>query len=187
MKWSGVVAAWMFAAAAAMAAQQQPSTAGAASAQPAPAPSPGAAGNDSITLQGCVRPAVDPGRVIVTDVTEVAQAGRSTMPAEAHGRKVIFWLDKDDALKSHVGQMVQVTGTLGDIEKSEAELKAGSQKDGGLVVEFEGPGRDVKASNQVVGEALGTSGRTTPEKDDVPTFLMRVQVRDVRQTAGTCP
>jgi hypothetical protein len=108
------------------------------------------------------------------------------MPTEAHGRKVIFWLDKDAALKSHVGQMVQVTGTLGDIEKSEAELKAGPQKDGALVVEFEGPGKDVKASNQVVGQALGTSGRTPPETNDVPTFLMRVQVQDVKQAAGTC-
>jgi hypothetical protein len=172
MKWTGVAAALLFAAAPITAAQQSQATTPAA--------------NGKITLQGCVRPAVDKDQVIVTDVTEVSNAGQSAMPAEAHGRKVIFWLDRDDALKPHVGHMVEVTGTQGKIEKSEAELKAGRQKDGGLVVEFEGPGKDVKASNGVVGQALGTSGRVAAEKNDVPTFLVHVKVAAVRPLTTAC-
>ena len=60
------------------------------------------------------------------------------------------------------------------------EFKAGHQKDGSLVAEFEGPGRDVKAPNSVVGPALGTSGRVASEKDDVQTFLVKVKVESVR-------
>ena len=120
MKWTGVAAALLLSAAP-IAAQQ--------------APTPSASGG-KITLQGCVRPAVDKDQVIVTDVTEVTRAGQSAMPTEAHGRKVLFWLDRDDALKPHVGHMVEITGARGAIQNSEAELKAGRQKDGGLVVEF---------------------------------------------------
>jgi len=172
MKWSGVAAALLLSAAP-VAAQQ------------APTPSP-AASSGRITLQGCVRPALDKDQVIVTDVTEVTNGAQSAMPTEAHGRKVLFWLDRDDALKPHVGHMVEVTGTPGAIEKSEAELKAGRQKDGGLAVEFEGTGKDVKASNDVVGQPLGTSGRVTPEKNDVKTFLLHVKVDNVRPLTAPC-
>jgi hypothetical protein len=82
--------------------------------------------------------------------------------------------------------MVEVTGTPAGLEESEVELKAGRQKGGGLVAEFEGPGRDVKASNETVGQALGTSGRTASEKNDIKTFLMKVKVESVRPVAGTC-
>jgi hypothetical protein len=172
MKWSAVIAALVMAAAPVAAAPQ----------------SPAAKSGDAnrITLEGCVRPAVDKNQVIVTDVTEVVAAGRSAMPSEAHGRKVIFWLDRDEPLKPLVGHKVEVTGTQGKIEKSEAELKRGHQQGGGLVVEFEGPGHDVKASNDIVGPALGTSGRLEPGKNDVQTFLIKVKVGSVRDTGSTC-
>jgi hypothetical protein len=174
MKWSAVAAALVIGAAP-LAAAQQGSAAQA-----------GSAGDGKITLHGCVSPGVDKDTVLMTDVVEVTAAGKSALPAEAHGRKVLFWLDRDDNLKGHVGHMVEVTGSQGKIEKSEIELKAGRQKDGGLVVEFEGPGRDVKASNDVVGQPLGTSGRTEPEKNDIPTFLVNVKVDTVRPIDGSC-
>jgi hypothetical protein len=175
MKWSAVAAALVIAAAP-IGAQQAPQTTGQASAATA----------GKITLHGCVRPGVDKDTVLMTDVMEVTDAGKSAMPAEAHGRKVLFWLDRDDALKPHVGHMVEVTGTQGAIEKSEVEFKAGRQKDGGLVAEFEGPGRDVKASNATVGQALGTAGRADADKNDVKTFLIKVKVDSVRAVTGTC-
>ena len=171
MKWSVTLAAFTFATVPLLAAPQS-----------SPQPSP----DSRITLQGCVRSGLESGTVLMTDVTEVTTGGQSAVPEEAHGRKVIFWLDKDDPLKSHVGHRVEVTGTRGSVEKSEIELKQGHQKTGGLVVEFEGPGHDVKASNSVVGGALGTSGRTQPEKDDIKTFLYKVKVDDVRALPGTC-
>jgi hypothetical protein len=181
MKWSAIAVAWLVAAASAAAQQPQPS----AAQQSQPAAS-AASATRMITLQGCVRAGVNTDQVLVTDVVEKAAAGQSALPAEAHGRRVLFWLDQDQALKPHVGHMVEVTGVQGKIEKSEIELKQGRQKDGGLVVEFEGPGRDVKASNDVVGQPLGTSGRVAPEKNDIPTFLVHVHVENVQPLNDRC-
>jgi len=139
-----------------------------------------------ITLQGCVVAGVDKGTAALTSVGEIAEAGRSAMPPEAHGRHVVFWLSPDDAIVSHIGEMVEVRGVTTKIEKSEIELKAGHQKGGGLVAEFEGPGKDVKVPNAVVGDAVGTAGRTKAEKDDVKTFLVRVKVEDVKRLEGSC-
>ena len=173
MKWSAVAAAVLMSAAPIAAQQSSQASKGGTTAQP-------------ITLNGCVRAGVEKDTVLMTDVVEVTNGGQSAMPTEAHGRKILFWLDRDDPLKAHVGHKVEVTGTQNGIEKSEVELKAGRQKQGGLVAEFEGPGHDVKASNDVVGPALGTSGRQAPEKNDVPTFLVKVKVNNVRPVSGTC-
>ena len=173
MTWSATAAALLLAAAPLAVAAQSQTTNEKASEQ-------------SITLQGCVRAGLEKDAVLMTDVTEVTGAGKSGIPAEAHGRKVIFWLDKDDLLKPHVGKMVRVTGKNTGIEESEIEFKAGRQKDGGLAVEFEGPGKDVTASTAVVGPALGTSGRAADEKDDIKTFLFKVNVDTVTPTTGPC-
>jgi hypothetical protein len=147
------------------------------------------AGNNQkreVTLQGCVTPGVDKGTVALTQVSEIAGAGQSVMPAEAHGRRVVFWLMPDTELAKNVGHMVQVRGKTDKIEESEIELKAGHQKSGGLVVEFEGPGKDIKVPNDVIGSTVGTAGRTTPEKNDLKTFLIRVNVDNVQTLETTC-
>ncbi len=182
MKWSAVAAALLMLAMP-LAAQQPQQSASQTSSAPRQASAATAA---KITLHGCVRPGVDKDTVLMTDVIEVTDGVHSAMPAEAHGRKVLFWLDRDEPLKAHVGHMVELTGAQGGLEKSEIELKAGRQRDGGLVAEFEGPGRDVKAPNDIVGPAIGTAGRVATEKNDVPTFLVKVKVDKVRQVNGTC-
>jgi len=93
----------------------------------------GSAGRRTVTLQGCVIPGLEKGTAALTSVTEIAQAGQSVMPAEAHGRQVVFWLTPDDQIIQHVGQRVEVHGQTTKIEKSEIELKEGHQKSGGLV------------------------------------------------------
>ena len=82
--------------------------------------------------------------------------------------------------------MVEVRGEFSGLEESEIELKAGRQDKGGMVVEFEGPGRDVRVPNAAVGDAIGTSGRTVPEKDDIKTYLAHVDVKQVRVITGSC-
>ena len=176
MKWSAVVGALILGAMPVAAQQPQQSA----------SPTPTGVNGGKLTLHGCVRAGVEKDTVLMTDVVEVTDAGQSAIPADAHGRKVLFWLDRDEPLKAHVGHMVQVTGMAGGLEKSEIELKPGRQKDGGLVAEFEGPGRDVKASNDIVGPAIGTSGRVAAEKNDVPTFLVKVKVENVRAVNGSC-
>jgi hypothetical protein len=144
----------------------------------------GSAQSREITLRGCVTPGVDKGTYVLTHVDEVTEPGKSAMPAEAHGRRVVFWLDHDNDVKKQMGQSVQVRGTFDKFEESEIEVKAGPAKEGGLFVEFEGPGKDVKVSQAAIGGAVGTTG-AAPEKNDVKTFLLRVRVSDVK-AMGAC-
>ena len=138
-----------------------------------------------ITLRGCVVPGESDGTYVLTRVTEVAPPTGSTMPAYAHGRRVVFWLDDDDAIMKHAHKGVEVKGTLDGFEESEIELKAGP-KDGGLLVEFEGPGKDVVVAESklegAIEGAVGTSGRE-PEKDDIKTMLVKVDVANVQEAA----
>ena len=138
-----------------------------------------------IAFHGCVMPGIDTGTYVITQVTETPGASGATMPEFAHGRRVLFWLDNDDDVKTHIGHMVEVRGKFQELEKSEIELKAGPQKDGGLIVEFEGPGKNVRAPNSAVGIEVGTAGRVVPEKNDVPTYLAHINVEDVK-VMGEC-
>jgi hypothetical protein len=138
-----------------------------------------------ITFHGCVMPGTEKDTYVITQVMEIPGPGGATMPEVAHGRRVLFWLHRDDDVKKHVGHMVEVRGHFRDLEKSELELKPGTQKDGGLIVEFEGPGKDVRASNSTVGAAVGTTGRVAPERNDVPTYLAHINVEEVKM-AGEC-
>ncbi len=54
------------------------------------------------------------------------------------------------------------------------------------MVEFEGPGKDVKASDDVVGQPLGTAGRVQPETNDIKAFLVRMKMDTVRPLPATC-
>ena len=172
MKRAATVSAFVLATASTFAAQQPlPATAGAAS--------PG-----MVTLRGCVTRGAEKDAYVLTRVQEVTP-GKTAMPAEAHGRRVIFWLDDEKALAPHAGKLVDVHGTLGKLEESEVELKAGRQKDGRLLAEYEGPGKDVVASADTLDRPVGTSG-TKPAKNDLKTFLVHVRINDVRTIETTC-
>ena len=148
--------------------------------------SPAASDSKQITLRGCVVPGLDKGTYVLTQVSEMPQAGRSAMPATAHGRRVVFWLDKDADLLKYANSAVQVSGQITGAEESEIELKNGDKKDGGLLAEFEGPGEDIKVPNAAVAGAIGTSGRTAPEGDDIKTILMKVKVDNVQSVDYNC-
>lgn len=173
MRWAATATAVVLAMAPIVAAQQPlPATAGAAA--------PG-----MVTLRGCVTSGVDKGSYVLTQVQETTP-GKSAMPAEAHGRRVVFWLDDENALAPHAGKKVEVHGTLGKLEESEIEFKAGKHKDGGLLVEYEGPGKDVVASADTLGRPVGTSGTAKPGANDVKTFLVHVTINDVRTVEMSC-
>jgi hypothetical protein len=138
-----------------------------------------------VIIRGCVTPAEND-TYVMTNVTQTPGAGGATMPEMAHGRRVLFWLKNDAAVKNHPNKMIEVTGRFTDLKESEIEVKSGRQDSGGLVVEIEGPGRDVVASNKAVGAALGTAGRQTPEANDIKTYLAEVRVTHVREVAGSC-
>ena len=138
-----------------------------------------------VTFQGCMTPGIDKDTYILNPVTVLAEPQGGLLPEAAHGRRVFFWFDNDGELRKNGGRMVEVRGTVTGLEESEIELKAGRQKDGGLIVEFEGPGRDVRAPNATVGSAVGTGGRVVPEKNDLKAYLVRITVKEVKAT-GTC-
>ena len=146
--------------------------------------------NDSskheITFHGCVMPGADKGTYALTNVVETPGPDGATMPEVAHGRRVLFWLRNDKDVKLHMGRMVEVRGDFTNLKESEMEIKAGPQKNGQLYVEFEGPGKDVVMPNSVIGDAVGTAGRTVPEKDDIKTYLAEVNVKQVRVISGSC-
>jgi hypothetical protein len=137
-----------------------------------------------ITLRGCVVRGVEKDTFALTRVTEVQKNGLSTIPSASQGHRVVFWFNKDDDFKKHVAEMVEVKGEMGEIKESEIELKPGKQKDGGLVAEFEGPGKDVKVPNDVIGTAIGTAGDVS--KKDIKVFLIKVDVDDVKRVDGDC-
>lgn len=142
--------------------------------------------NKEITLRGCVTPAEDEDQFVLTRVVEVAPPAGSTVPPNAHGRKIVFWLDDDDALEQHANKGVEVRGEIEGFEESEIEFKAGPHKEGGLLVEFEGPGDDVVIAQSKVADAVGTSGREKPEQDDIKTMLIKVDVQEVKAAEYAC-
>jgi hypothetical protein len=141
-----------------------------------------------LTVRGCVVRGVDKDTFALTNVTEVMKNGLSTIPTASQGHRVILWFNKDDDFKDHVAEMVEVKGKMGEIKESEVELKAGKQKDGGLVAEFEGPGKNVKVPNDALGDSIGTAGRTDTDKDkkDLKVFLIKVNIDDIKRVDGNC-
>jgi hypothetical protein len=133
-----------------------------------------------------VTPGVESGSYVITGVKQVVGLDTAEVPEVAHGRRVLFWLDNDAEVRAHVGQQVEITGTFTTIEEAEVELKAGRQESGGLIVEFEGPGRDVRSANPAVSTAVGTAGRVEAERDDVQAYLLRVRVGSVKAMAPAC-
>ena len=141
--------------------------------------------SQDVTIHGCVVPGQN-GTYVMTKVAEVPGPSGAVMPAIAHGRRVAFWLKNDDEVKKNPNRMVEVSGTLAKLSESEAEIKGGVHKDGGVVIEFEGPGRDVRVSNEAVGNAVGTAGRTGAESNDVKMMLAEVNVKSVKVIEGSC-
>lgn len=138
-----------------------------------------------ITFHGCVKAGLDRGTYTLSPVTHLVEPQAGQVPEFAHGRQIFFWLTDDAEVRKHIGKMVEVRGEFGTLEESEIEVKAGRHKDGGVIVEFEGPGRDVRTSAAASGAAVGTAGAAKPEKNDIKTYLLRINVKSVKAT-GTC-
>lgn len=127
----------------------------------------------TVTLQGCVVEAEKKDTFVMNNVREWPAAATDM---GTHGKRM-YWIEKTDKLKGHVGHTIQVTGKITDVSKSEMEFK-----DGGFKVEIEGPGRDVvtPAAN------AGVSRENRPNMDDVPITLLRLHVDDVKMVSSNC-
>ena len=87
-------------------------------------------GDGDITIRGCVGRVAPGGAqaqqmlvwtrgdIMLSNATPVG-----TSPAASVAERVFFWLDNEDDLSKHMGQMVEVKGELGDFEKGELTIK----------------------------------------------------------------
>lgn len=127
----------------------------------------------TVTLQGCVVEAEKKDTFVMNNVREWPVAATDM---GKHGKRM-YWIEKTDKLKGHVGHTIQVTGKITEVSKSEMEFK-----DGGFKVEIEGPGRDVitPATN------AGVNVQNRPNKDDIPITLLKLKVDEVKMVAANC-
>jgi hypothetical protein len=131
----------------------------------------------TVTLQGCVVAAEKKDTFILTNVGEWPA---STTDMGKFGKRM-YWIEKTDKMKGHLGHTIQVIGKITDVEKSEMELKAGVSGNG-FNVEIEGPGRDVIAP---AGNA-GVKAENRPNKDDIPITLLKLKIDEIKMIASSC-
>ena len=131
----------------------------------------------TVTLQGCVVAAEKKDTFILTHVSEWPA---STTDMGKFGKRM-YWIEKTDKMKGHLGHTIQVIGKITDVEKSEMELKAG-ESGNGFNVEIEGPGKDVVAP-------AGTAGvkpEHRPNTDDIPITLLKLKIDDIKMVSPQC-
>jgi hypothetical protein len=131
----------------------------------------------TVTLQGCVVMAEKKDTFILTNVQEWPA---STTDMGKFGKRM-YWIEKTDKMKGHVGHTIQLIGKITDVEKSEMELKAG-ESGNGFNVEIEGPGRDVRTP---AGNA-GVNAESRPNKSDIPITLLKLKIDEIKMTSSTC-
>ena len=137
--------------------------------------------DDEITIRGCVG-RVTPGgpadeRMLVWTRGDIMLSNPSALRSGQLAERVFYWLDDDDDLSKHVGQMIEVKGDLGDFEKGEIEF----DRDGDFTeIELKLDGKTEKAR---VPNALLGPHRSEGEIDIVS---RKIDVDDVK-VIGACP
>lgn len=131
----------------------------------------------TVTLQGCVIAGDKKDTYVLSKVQEWP-AGNSDMGK--HGRRM-YWIDKKgDDMKAHLGHLIQLTGKITDVKKSEIEMEDATRSQG-QVVEIEGPGHNVEtsAANAGVAAVHGTK--------DIPITLLMLKVEELKMISASCP
>ena len=131
----------------------------------------------TVTLQGCVVAAEKKETFILTDVSEWPA---STTEMGKFGKRM-YWIEKTDKMKGHLGHTIQLIGKIIGVKKSEMELEAG-ESGNGFKVEIEGPGRDVVAPAGTAGVKL----ENRPNKDDIPITLLKLKIDDIKMVSTQC-
>jgi len=82
--------------------------------------------DDDITIRGCVS-RVSPGGIgsapmLVWTRGDIMLSNATALQAGQLTDRVFYWLDDDEDLDKHVGQMIEIKGDLGDFKKGEVEI-----------------------------------------------------------------
>jgi hypothetical protein len=122
----------------------------------------------TVMLTSCVERAQggDGDKFVLTHVADVP-----TQPA-THG-KIVYWIEKVDKIKPHVGHQIKITGKITDVDKNEIE-----KKQGGAVVEIEAHGTEVKTSPDKAGVAHSNR--------DMPTTVVTLSIDKLEMVANKC-
>ena len=131
----------------------------------------------TVTLQGCVVTAEKKDTFILTDVREWPL---STTDMGKFGKRM-YWIEKTDKMKDHVGHTIQVIGKISDVEKSEMELKAGRERQR-LQRRNRGPGPRRRGAG---GQCRRENGQS-PEHSDIPITLLKLKIDDIKMMSSNC-
>ena len=122
----------------------------------------------AMTIEGCLTAGENEDTFVLGPVKEIPDR-----PVET-GLLRVYRLNDISQFRGKAGQVLRVEGRVDGIEEGEIDPKPGEAKDGGALVEFEVPGRDVDTTPAVV---AGTSGVTGTAK--VKTTVIKIDVDKV--------
>ena len=82
--------------------------------------------DDDITIRGCVD-RVQPGSLLSESMLvwtrgDIMLSQANGLTAGQASQRIFYWLENDEDLAKHVGQMVEVKGDLGEFKKGEVEI-----------------------------------------------------------------
>jgi hypothetical protein len=143
--------------------------------------------DDDITIRGCVQPAgaaaAHPSGAPLfwsrSDIMLAAASQGDTLGIDPSlAQRVFYWLDEDEDLAKHVGQLVEVKGELQDFKKGDVEI----DHDGDytkIEMHLDGKKEEAKVPNAWLGPSAGDKD----QKLDI--VARRVDVKDI-DVVGAC-
>ena len=144
--------------------------------------------DDDITIRGCVRNTDVRNRLpinmLVWSRGDIMLAAATSLGSHRVGTagvagRVLYWLEDEDDLTKHVGQMIEVKGELKDLETGEVEIKR--EDDFFTEIELDLDGKEEKA--RVPTAWLRGTGADRDQKFEIA--ARRVDVDEVR-VLGAC-
>jgi hypothetical protein len=151
---------------------------------------PAAAGDDKVTLNGClVRGEGDGDPYLLTNTPSQPALNRADRSAVTPGgvgtsgeySTIFYWLSGDSQLKDHVGHLVEVQGDLkGDVKDGEIEM---DRKDNWTDLTVKADGRKMKARVPNA-SIVPASGKSADVKG--PVKVRRVDVEHIKMLAAAC-
>ena len=135
--------------------------------------------NDDITIRGCVgrvSPAATE-RMLVWTRGDIMLSNPNALRSGQLADRVFYWLDDDEDLSKHVGQMIEVKGDLGDFERGEVEF----DRDGDFTdvkLKLDGKTEKARVPTAWFGASRG--------EGDVDIIARKIDVDDVK-VLGACP
>jgi hypothetical protein len=142
---------------------------------------------ESEKLTGClIKGEGDGAGYLLVNVPSEPAPGGASRPASPGAigtsgvfTNVLYWLDKNDDLREHVGRQVEIEGDVkGDVKEGELKI---DRKDQWTEIEVKSDGQDMKAR---VPNASVVPGRDPDRKIDV--LVKRVDVARVRMLDAVC-